>query len=363
MSYFMRTLYANIQAVVDTCSLRFTPCNGGTFYTRHKSCKHHNSNRGAALIMALSLLGLFVALGTLYIRHMTLEIDRNNIQQRQLRARMAAESGFHAALADLTQALREGQAHQRMGKTYTYEFPVYEEIVSLDTGYQGQIEGNRRAIAEVTVLDESGKVNINHAPASVLQSLLDIDGETARAIVSGLPGRPGADENGAWYLRLDDLVTRGYLSREDFNSIDTSLLTTFTVINHEQPVEYLNINAAPVEVLAAVFALSLEEAEALAMKRPIGGANALYTAIDKDPSTFNYRPDVSVETVGLPDALTLVSRCFRIVVEGRYALLDPAGSEKEYQVSYGQIEAIVLFDKHDDDYVVLYWNTHRDRPA
>jgi hypothetical protein len=363
MSYLIRTFHA----LMYTGFCRSAPCIGGAFRMRQKRCNHHNKNRGAALIMALSLLGLFVALGTLYIRHMTLEIDRSNIQQRQLRARLVAESGFHAALADLTQALNEGQVHQRLGKTYTYEFPVYEEIASLDSGFQGQVEGNRLAVAEVTVLDESGKVNINHAPASVIQSLLDIDGETARAIVGGLPGRPGADENGAWYLRLDDLVTRGYLSREDFNSIDTSLLTTFTVINHEQPVEYLNINAAPVEVLAAVFALSLEEAEAFAVKRPIGGANALYTAIDKDPATFNYRPEVNTESIGLPEALTLESRCFRIIVEGRYALLDPTGNEKEYQVSYGQVEAIVLFnrddDDDDDDYVVLYWNTHRDRSA
>ncbi len=357
MSYFIHTFYI----LICTGFHHAVHSVGNVFHIRHKGCNLHKQNCGAALIMALSLLGLFVALGTLYIRHMTLEIDHNNIQQRQLRARLVAESGFHAALADLTQALNEGQVHQRLGKTYTYEFPVYEEITPLNSSYQGQIETNRLAVAEVTVLDESGKVNINHAPASVLQSLLNIDGETARAIVGGLPGRPGADENGAWYLRLDDLVSRGYLSREDFNSIDTSLLTTFTVINHDQPVEYLNINAAPVEVLAAVFALSQEEAEAFAVKRPITGTNALYTAIEKDPATFNYRPDVNAESIGLPEALTLDSRCFRIVVEGRYALLEPTGSEKEYQVSYGQVEAIVLFNRHDEDYVVLYWNTHRDR--
>ncbi len=312
--------------------------------------------RGAALLFAVVMLALLSTLGTMYVRHMYIEMERTDFSVRQSRARQLSVAGINAALGDLVQALQAGQEMQIVAQPRTYTFPTYKKgptsaglgLTHMDT---------RRAEATVTVTDESGKVNLNHAPASVLQAVLGVDGATARRITSSLP-RNDAHKNNAdeaqkqWLLSIDDLLTRGLLSKAQFDALDRSLITTYSVTDHDDPSHYLNINTAPVEVMAAILDIPIEAAKQVVVRRPFKTFAALVAVSGKDPMTFNIKPDAATPEK-LPAPLALQSRCFHLTSTAEYAYLS---GETAYNTTTAHVDTLVSIPEYGQP-EILRWRT------
>lgn len=318
--------------------------------------------RGTALVIAVSLLALFTTLGMLYVRAMSTEIEKSNLALRRARARNLAIAGVRAAIGDLERAVDQGQLVQILSKPRTYQFNTYTSVRTT-AGRQMQPFENRRAVATVTITDESGKINLNHTPAKALKEVLGVDIATALGIRISLPGtkpkqlrKKGVPKQ--WLVGVHDLASRGLLTKEQFEKVDTSLVTTYTVTDHQNPKAYLNVNMAPAAVIAAVLNVSPEEADRIVAQRPYKSFAAFREVLGKDPATFALKSDPDSAT-GIPAALTLKSRCFRIISEAKYAAVVSAGeNQKEYNRTYGRTEAVVLFDDKGG-YQVVRWNTQR----
>ncbi len=315
--------------------------------------------RGMALVIAISLLALFSTLGMLYVRRMNLEIARADMLLAEARARQAATAGFQAALAELERALENRQSHQVVGKPKRYDFPVYSGALADGTPTR-EASDRRRAYADVIIADENAKVNLNHAPASVLQMILGVDGATARAIAASLP-RDGAafsesDEEAhrQWLLEPGDLVARGLITPEQFDAVNREHVTTYTVPDHDNPVGFININTAPAEVMAAVLDMSVKDAGKVITRRPFRTLAALAAAAGKDPATFNIRPDPNNPS-SLPAPLAFESRCFQIVSE---AVCANVAGKQEYDKVHARVDAIVYFPP-DGGYEIVKWNARR----
>lgn len=314
-------------------------------------------NYGGALLIAVSLLGLFTLLGMVYVRHMNIEITQAKYVLDTARARNGAVAGIEAALGDLQRALVEKQVQQVTGKPLTYSLNSYKATRGGD-GLALALQENRTLTATVTITDESGKINLNHAPASVLQSILKVDGAAARAITGSLP-RSGAKPEGIpeqqWLVSVDDLLTRGMLTQEQFAAVNPAFVTTYTVTDHVSPLGFLNINAAPVEVLAAVVDLPVETVRQFADKRPFSSLAALGAASGKDPATFNFKPDPN-DPAALPAALAFESHCFRVTCEAVFSAVD---GKNERRLSQAEATAVVLFAPEYNGYEIVCWNTQQ----
>jgi DNA uptake protein ComE-like DNA-binding protein len=304
-------------------------------------------------MLAIGLLVIFSALGTAYLTRMVVESEYSALEVREARARNLATAGASAAIGALQASLQDGTTADVTG-TRTISFPTYETIREAD-GLQLQTLDGRKAEATVTVSDESGKVNLNHAPPSVLQRVLGVDGATARGITGSLP-RPGesaeeaAKEDRRWLISVRDLLDRGLVTEEQYAAIDQDLVTTWTVADHDAAAGFLNINTAPVPVLAALLDLSQEAAQQVAEKRPFASLKEIATAAEKPAFTFNVKPEATQPAV-LPAPLSLSSRCFRIQSAGVYATGQQGTPEtKRY------VETVVLL-KEDGAFSTVYWNT------
>lgn len=321
-----------------------------------RTSQNSRSVRGVALVLALAMLALFMVLGMVYVRHMNIENAKATYQFDALRASECAEAGVYAAIGELRRALDAKQLVQATSKPHSYVLPSYKAVRE-GKGLVLQAAANRKDAAEVTITDESGKVNLNHAPASVLQVVLGVDGDTARAIAARLP-RSGANaENGAapqWLASVDDLVAHGLLSAEQGAKVDPALVTTYTVTDHANPMGFLNVNAAPAEVLAAVLDVPLDTAKKAMEKRPFVSLAALGAAAEKDPATFNIKPDVGAPEA-LPAPLSFESRCFRIVSEAAVAAVN---GKTEDPIARAKVDAVILF-KPEGGYEIVHWNAQR----
>lgn len=315
------------------------------------SARRNPSQRGAALILALTMLALFTVLGTLYISNMTTELARADLSLREARARQTAQAGIEAALGELERALQTGQMQPILDRPMSLELPAYKGTYD-GKGITLAPIANRVATAEYTITDESAKANPNYLPASALQRILGVEGDTARKIASSLP-RDGSEE-GAWIHDLDDLLERGLLTPEQFAALDTTLLTTCSVADAAFPQESLNINAVRPLVLAAILDVPLEQAATIAERRPFNGLDALSAAAGKDPSTFNVKPDPD-NPYGLPAPLALKSRCFRIISRATIATVE---GERQWDRATGEIEAVVLFDD-EGKHQFVRWTARR----
>jgi len=316
------------------------------FFTARKK-----DRRGGALVMAISMMALFGFLGTLYVRHMTLEFESAGIALREARAEQLARGGIEAALGDLTAGIRGGRLDEVMG-TRRYSFPAFKA----ERGPEGIVlseETRGRSHVEVEVLDESGKINLNHAPVSVLQRILNIDGETARNIAMSLPRGNRAD--GQWLWRKDDLLLRGLLTPEQYEAAAMDHVTTYTVSDHSRPLAYLNINAAAPPVLAAVLDIPLENAQGVYAKPDFTMLEQLVEAAGKDASTFNMKPD-PFRPDQFPPAFSTESRCFRLRSTASYTALLGPGLREASPVT-AVVEAVVLFQ--DGGHEILAWSAGR----
>lgn len=312
--------------------------------TRHT----HNAQRGAALIFALMMLSIFAVLGTAYLRYMSIAAESAGIVVNEARARQLAEAGIYAAIGDLARAREAEQLAQVMG-TKQLSLPTYEgtwdgEAVRLLS------RDDRSATAAYTVTDENAKININFAPPSVLQTALEVDGATAREI--------GAAIREEKLLHPADLLARGLVDQESYAAIDFDSLTTYTVLEGEPAVDYINLNSVSPKVLAAITDVPTEKAERADMLslRPFDSLDAVEAAVEKDASTFNIRPDAATPDT-MPEALALRSRCFHVRSEGAIARLGRDGAP--YQRTLAEIDAVILFDSEGNGYKIVHWGAQR----
>ncbi len=321
---------------------------------------NRRKQRGAALIFALTLLALFAVLGTSYVVSMSLELDSADLQLREVRATQLAEAGIHAAIGELSQAVREGrQAELLLQREQVFEFPAYQGIMTAQ-GYVLESQP-RVSNARVVMTDESGKLNLNHAPASMLRMVLNVDGATARNITSSLPlptiFQPEPGPGRQWLAGVDELVSRGLLSAEQYAALDTSILTTMSVANHAKPERFLNVNTAPAEVLAALFDISVEQAKQAMVRRPFKSLAELEAAAGKAAGTFSIRPEPS-DRESLPPELSLDSRCFRLQSTGTYAVDGQAMARR----ATAHLEAVVVFEG-DGSYTITHWTAGLDEES
>jgi type II secretory pathway component PulK len=322
--------------------------------------KARRGERGAALIFALSMLAIFGIMGVAYVDYMNTNLVQSDLELRKARARLMAVSGIHIAAAGLREEVLSASHQVPKGVTTSFELPTYNGVTHGDDGIVAEpMNMTRVARATITVFDENGKVNLNHAPASALQKVLGVDGETARTIVTSLPrGAQGADAR--WFLTRDELLTRGLLTKAQYDQAAGAPLTTVTVIDHANPLGHFNVNGADPAALAAMLNLTLEQAQQVKDKGPFASIEALgqaITAVTGAPA----------DAAASDPAIGLKSRCFRVVSQGFYARAaeqyryDAATTPEEKEALLvkritSTVEAVLLF-QDDGTYEIIDWST------
>ena len=302
--------------------------------------KQRQTVSGVALLTALGLLFIFSMLGVAYVGYSTNTLDRSQYDARLVRSRHVARGGIEAAIGKIQSVLPSGNVADVLSAPFEYESPLYQFDREAPEKFSPATE--RRWVTKVTVTDESGKVNLNCAPPRVLQAILGVDGDTARKIRSSLPLPEGAAAAAgqSWLTSMDDLVTRGLMSPAAYDAVPKHLVTVYTVADPARPVEFLNVNAAPPRVLAAILDVTFEAAQQAAQKRPFSSLADLSAAAGKDPMTFNIKP-ASDAPGALPRELSLRSRCFRIESQAELMVRMADGSEESTLGS--RAEAVVVF--------------------
>lgn len=316
-------------------------------------------NRGAALIFALSMLAIFAVIGAAYVQFMNLALVESDMELRAARARELAAAGVQIAAAALREEILIPNHGVKKGEASSFELPTYEGVTDGDEGIKTRpMNMTRVARTTVTVFDENGRVNLNHAPASALQKLLGVDGDTARNIAASVPrGVQGPDAR--WFLSRDELVTRGLLTPAQYELVVPEALTTVSVVDHANPAGHFNVNGAEPAALAAMLNLTLEQAQQVKAKGPFASLEALgqaITAITGAPA----------DAAASDPSLGLKSHCFRVVSEGFYARAaeqqhyDAAATAEEKEKlltnrTTSVVEAVLQF-KDDGTYDVIYWN-------
>jgi len=311
---------------------------------------------GFALLLALGILVIVSSLGTAYVTYMTIESEEVQVALWKRHADALAERAVTLARVDIARSLTDGPVPESLTYDQLVLFqvaPDEERPLAIDERYNGT--------AAVQIIDENAKLNLNYASVRLLQTILGVDGATAREIRASLP-RPGESptEDRRWFLHVDELVTRGFLTRDQFSEVPKNLLTVYSSPSPDRPIRYINVNTAPPAILAAIFAVDIDTAKALAEARPFDTPDALYAALEADPAQFNV---ASPEAAGeLPPALALTSTTFRLRCEAGLERL--TGPEAEV-VGRKHVEAIVQFAHGDGAGQIISWRGVRgeDEPA
>lgn len=303
-------------------------------------------NSGLALIGAISMLALFVMLGTAMVKYMMIELEDTRRQVDEARARNLAAGGIYAAIGEIEAAIDDGRIPDQ---AYTIKANAYRYEAGERTAYEQEIQ--------VAVSDESALIEINHAPPEVLAAL-GMDPEAIEKLGRAVPTPSGLRSGSRrWLTHVDDLLTRGIVNRRQFQAIQTDQLTTYTVEDHSKPAEFLNINSAGADAIAAIFGIDDSvEIRQLMAKRPFESWPDAVTKSGREPSAFNVKSPryASRET---PREIAFSSRCFRLHSEVRVAY---AGIAR--RPSFAAVEAVVLF-KDDGSFSIRFWNERPVRPA
>jgi len=317
-----------------------------------KLVRSRHSERGVALLTALALLFLFSMLGAAFVRSISIDLERTQAELAEVRAISFAQGGFEAAVGVVASSLAAGETPPVLGVPVEIPYPVFESDKGSATGIRPDDSAVGRAT--FTVTDESGKINLNHASPRVLQSVLGVPGRVAREIRASLPlpDAGGSPANRAWFTSINELKTRGLAPEALFNKINPGLVTVYSVADHGSAGEYLNVNAAPPQVLAAVLDIPPDAAEELASQKPFENLQQLCEAAGKDPALFNGVTG-SEPGAGFGNEIGFQSRCFRIVSEGVVARV--GGDGGEYRPVRRRIEAVVVFDRLAGPQIT-YWN-------
>jgi type II secretory pathway component PulK len=293
--------------------------------------------RGMALPAAIALLAVFAMLGTAYVSYMWLEYSDAGVQLHRLRARHLAASGVYAAIGEIQAAFGDSRGPEA---EYAFELSTYRTEQRGSGAYPQRVA--------VSVSDESGRVNLNSAPASLLRAM-GLDTEAADKIVA----MRGRNEQLA---SVDALRVNEILDAKEYDALTSEDFTVYTGgSNHATPAP-LNLNTASPRVLAAAFAISDEEAKALAQLRPFANWSDAVQKTGREPVTFNLEV-ASFAPREKPAAIAFDSRCFRIRSE---ATLDMPGGD--HRPVYAAVEAVVVI--HDGGhYSIRLWRELRGADA
>ncbi|GMV98862.1 MAG: hypothetical protein AMXMBFR84_00020 [Candidatus Hydrogenedentota bacterium] len=314
----------------------------------NKARTYTASRRGAALLVALAMVGLFSLLGTAWVRFALIDSDESKLRLDRVQARHIAESGVQGAIADLQAALANGGSADGL-LTATREYPISIYRAADGTDAPPVVDESRSAVASVSILDESARINLNFAPPAVLSRILNVSGETARQIRRALPDAAG---EGLWLSHVDELLTRNLIDGPSFEKINPDLLTVYTAADTAAPQGYINVNSASREVLEAVLDVPSETATRVMAARPLTSLEQLAALAGKDPSTFGVR--MENDTPGaMPRALSLTSRCYRIRSEGVFNSIDLDGTAST--LGAVTVEAVVLLPEGSAPRI-MYWN-------
>jgi type II secretory pathway component PulK len=291
-----------------------------------------SSRRGAAMVIAISLLALASVLGTVYIKGMMLEVDTSNYALREARARALAQGGITLALEELKQA---ADTASLLAETQKFTFPAYKSAWNGES-FTLETQDNRTAQAEVSLSDESGKIDVNQAPPAVLAAILGLEQRAAVTLHAAIHA------TGASLKSVDELVSPRplpLLTKEQFAAANSEDLSVFSGL--EAGGAYLNVNAASPAVLAAVLGISAEAAQSL--PRPFPTVEDVLQKAGK-----------TAEALPMPvTALTVESRCFRLVSAGLYA--STPDEERTYDRARSRTEAIVRLVP-DQPHLLLRWD-------
>lgn len=292
---------------------------------------------GMALIAALSMLALFALLGSAYVGYMSAEFDTTRYELRNLHAKQIAAAGVHAGIGALQQAIQDGEG---IGESYSFEIPIYNQ----------QLEADIQQVV-VNVLDESSRINLNLAPREVLEAI-GFERSQVRDLKRMLP-RPDAtgDDAARWLTSLGDLRARGVIGPDTISGLDPNLIT-FVSANPASAEGYLNLNTAPPGVLAAVLNTTLEEAQAIAEKRPFSDWGDVVNKAGKPETTFNIAPETPGE---MPAAITLNSRTFRLE-----SIVEVPVHRSGARAIRHRVEAVVAL-RSGGQYEMLYWREQTGR--
>jgi len=284
-------------------------------------------------------------LGMAYVASMEISLERTALDLRVVRSRHMAEGGVEAAIGEIQAALKAGTVSS-IPTVFEIPFPVFRTNRSSPIGFSPH--ENRRGVAKVAIADESGKINLKCAPPLVLQAILGVDAPAAQRIrdAATSPSRVAS---------VDGLATEGFMSIEAAAAVPRQFLTVYSVVDPANPSAWLNVNAAPPEVLAAVLSLPLDAAQAVAAKRPFKSLADLGAAAGRDPASFAIKPAPETPTV-LPKEFCFESRCFRIISEATLANLGP--NSQEYRKTQSRVEAVVVFGPGEIPYIT-FWNEAR----
>ena len=283
-----------------------------------------SDTRGMALYAALGMLAIFSLMGISFVTYMMTELDGTKYDVSQVRAHQLSNGGVYAAIGELELALNNNGATQ---DAYAFKLNAYRyNIMGERSVYPQEVQ--------VDVNDESGKVNLNKAPNDVLVAL-GLPEAKVVALKKQATQRP--------LVSVDDLYNRKFLSSGEFKTVRTQ--HSFTVYGDGT----ININAASPAVLAAVFALTPEEAAALAAKRPFTSWEDALVKVGKDSWSFNVPTRVPVGAQ-IPAGLSLQSTCFRL-----YSSVDLAMTTNEFAKTYpSQTEAVVSIDAGGES-AIQFW--------
>ena len=309
---------------------------------RNRKLDTGRRNEGAALILAISVLALLAFIGTEYVRSMNLELEASTVDLRQARARLVAAAGVNAAIGALETA-RAAEVPTPKIEDKRYSFPTYGGIFEDGAMQFVELEGTS-AEAVVTVADENGKINLNYASPGLLSEVLDISNGAARSISSALPPN---NEEGRWFRSIDDLLTLGLISKNDYDAIPRNLATTDTVIHHGSQTAFINVNSLSPEVLSVIVGAPAAQEAFNAAERPFASIDALAEAAGKAPEDFRRLPELWGADSG-EEALTTTSNCYRITSEATYTAVNGRRGT-------ARVEAVVMFE--DGECRVLRWTT------
>ena len=281
---------------------------------------------GMALVFALILLLIFTMFGTAYVKYMMLEHEGTRQELQKLRGKHLGQSGIYAAIGEVQAAVMKGATPEI---TYRFDLPLYR-TERLEDESIGRGEYAQEVTA--TVMDESGLVNLNHAPDAVLLAL--------GVPKNVLDARKASDFRP--FVSVDSLRSRDYMNSQEYARLDKNTLTVFTGDGDGASV---NLNAASPTVLAAIFNIDDVEAGNLASKRPFTSWSDVLRKIGREPSTFRISTNGRDE---MPDGLSLSSDCYRILSAG--SMITPDTSRNGLQV---YVEAVVRFT--GDEFAIRYW--------
>jgi general secretion pathway protein K len=320
------------------------------------------SEQGAVLLLVLWVLLAMSMLALSFSAAIRTEVNaaRNTVDQKQ--AFYLSRAGIEYAAFKIIEAQSAfSQAQQALDQGFEGISPVQSGLVMLELEEGG---------AEVEIIDETGKININLAPGHLIYNLLitvGVGAGEADIITDSIEDWRDPDDynraNGAesdYYLSLPEpyrakngfldvpeelLLVRGitpeiYYGRKGLGPSGERVeyyglqkyLTTFTTINR------INVNSAPVAVLAAIPGLDYEAALRIEAMRQGGPITNVTEIMERIP--------------GLPMEATSYLSTFRSSV---YTLVSH-GRVRDSAVT-SRIRTVIRVDQGGrKGYSVLYWN-------